>query len=1062
MGLVNASGKTKVFINEIDYSSYLIEGSVSDDSAYSTNIITSKGSIVLGGDTTILDFNKTKFPVGSRVTIYATLDNGRLAKLPRGHLYVLSSQIDVNTRFLTLELGCSLAYLSSREENFTSDVEGLYSFISSDIKDSFVFEDYNLSTLQTLLEIEGKVIFQDRWGYIQGVDQFGSDGLGTKFSSAKLTSFDKASAIAIETLGGSIEDIPEAIIVEANAEVPSSAENQDNEDTDPPPFVTSTTTRLIKYPDIKKNIYPQFNITNDTTSGEAALQTVAGCGSLSNPNAGEASKYAYTANGGVYSYDVEMQETVTSCRYVSYEGPGRQVDWEYDFEYCSALTYASGVLSGAVDALVQAINGEVEKSNGLLSKANQSFSLRDDYNSRPYSVTRVFQGGVLVSEVFTEGSQFDLDAAEFYGCAATQYYEAGEIILNNADRFARYVTDFIDRYKYIYGISTMNQTFNTYGPGGELIEKVTLRYIHPGSSQKTIDNGSKLAILYDTKGDPFGIRVSALSQISTTGTFGGFYESEGVTFEQRISGNQLPTQHDDYKFRNPTRAFNLKLASKLTTTYDYGSVYTTETEVFKDYEDPSNNYTRSNYSSSGSRNGLEQDRITLERDGNGCVYLSDGSASTTTKELVKRQNISITSSNFNSTIPISWLGSPSRTEKTVQMPLSFAPIRAKNCNGVISRPNVSKVLNRYEAIMLRYASNLVKKILGDNFGYRITESGNRAEIFEYYPFYPIALNLTSLQKGFKLRAASSNWVFNSDNVICSFDCYNVGSIEHIAAAEISPFVYVAFRKTEATVTLDNTFFLLPETADAIVVKTLPSGGTLALSGTSVSIDDQINISDITGNNVTFTPTSPGTTTEIVIFYEVLDSAGDNIRSDYGIYPPIQTLYAEILFADGGDFTANTTNGGFDSDGGDFDTGTRPGGGMPLNAGDFDTGATVVNLEPAAPTGASTANNDTDPETELGINVLDGDDASISSDRLAVPRGNIDTNFEVIVDFGFTPRSYLRMDFELLPNIGWNYGGIAFSTGTQIDLGTVIDPNVYAMDFGTVTSPNEPTLTSSVV
>ena len=34
MGLVNASGKTKVYINEIDYSNYLIEGSVSDDSAY--------------------------------------------------------------------------------------------------------------------------------------------------------------------------------------------------------------------------------------------------------------------------------------------------------------------------------------------------------------------------------------------------------------------------------------------------------------------------------------------------------------------------------------------------------------------------------------------------------------------------------------------------------------------------------------------------------------------------------------------------------------------------------------------------------------------------------------------------------------------------------------------------------------------------------------------------------------------------------------------------------------------------------------------------------------------
>lgn len=1058
MGLVNASGKTKVYINEIDYSNYLIEGSVSDDSAYSTNIITSKGSIILGGDTTILDFNKTKFPVGSRVTIYTTLDNGKLAKLPRGHLYVLSSQIDVNSRFLTLELGCSLAYLSSREENFTDDVVTLYSFISSNIKDSFVIEDYNLSTLQTLLEIEGKVIFQDRWGYIQGVDQFGADGLGANVSNAKLTSFDKTSAIAIESLGGSIEDIPSAIVVEADAEVPSSAEDDDVDDPTPPPFVSSTTTRLISYPDVVKTP-SEFTVTNDTTSGEAALQTVAGCGSIADPNAKEASKYAWTAKGGATVIDRETEETVTNCRYVRYDGPGRQVDWEYDFEYCSALTYASGLLRTAVDKYAEIVNKEVEKSNAFLSKANQSMTLRDDYRSRPYSVTRTFSGGELVSEVWNEGSQFNIDAAEYYGCAADQYYRVGVDVLDKAEFFVRNAEQFIDGYSYKYGISNMNQTFNTYGPGGELTQKVTFKYIHTAATKKFEEAAQALTAYTSTSGDPFGIRFQAPQYLSDA----LFEQSSGKTLAQALLGNVLQTDHRDDYFSNPTRYFNLKLASKLTTTYTYGSVYTTETEVFEDYEEPSNNYTRSNYSSSGSRNGLEQDRISIERDGNGCIYLNDGAASTETKELVRTQNISITDSGLSSTIPVSWLGSPSRTEKTVQMPLSFAPIRAKDCDGVITRPDVSNTLNRYEAIMCRYATNLVKKILGDNFGYRITEAGNRAEVFDYYPFYPIALNLTSLQKGFKLRAASSNWVFNSDNVICSFDCYNVGSIENIPAAEeVSPFVYLAFRKTEVTVTLDNTFFLLPETADAIVIKALPSGGTLALSGTPVSVDDEIDITDITGNNVTFTPTSPGTTTEIVVSYEVLDSAGDNIRSDVGIYPPIQTPYADVPFADGGDFTANTTNGGFDSDGGNFDTGTRPGGGMPLNAGDFDTGTTVVHLEPAAPTGASTANNDTDPETELGINVLDADDASISSDRLATPRGNLDATFEVIVDFGFTPRTYLRMDFELLPNRGWNYGAVAVSTGTEIDLGTVVDPNEYAMDFGTVASPNEPTLASSVV
>ena len=189
MTLANTTSKIRLFINGKDYSNFLIEGSTSDDSAYSTNIITTKGSIVLGGDTTILDYNKTLFPLGSRVNVYATLDNGRAAKLPRGQLYVLNSSIDINSRQTTLEVGCSLAYLVSRESSYVPEIRTLItSFVSSTVKESFIIDDYNLSTLQTLLEIDGRVIFQDSWGHIQFVRLFGNDGLGSNFNFAKLTS----------------------------------------------------------------------------------------------------------------------------------------------------------------------------------------------------------------------------------------------------------------------------------------------------------------------------------------------------------------------------------------------------------------------------------------------------------------------------------------------------------------------------------------------------------------------------------------------------------------------------------------------------------------------------------------------------------------------------------------------------------------------------------------------------------------------------------------------------------------------------------------------------------
>ena len=61
--MINASSKIRLFINNSEYSDHLIEGSLSDDSAYTTNIITTKGSVVLGGDTSILDFKKIYSPL---------------------------------------------------------------------------------------------------------------------------------------------------------------------------------------------------------------------------------------------------------------------------------------------------------------------------------------------------------------------------------------------------------------------------------------------------------------------------------------------------------------------------------------------------------------------------------------------------------------------------------------------------------------------------------------------------------------------------------------------------------------------------------------------------------------------------------------------------------------------------------------------------------------------------------------------------------------------------------------------------------------------------------------
>ena len=1040
MTLANTTSKIRLFINGKDYSNFLIEGSTSDDSAYSTNIITTKGSIVLGGDTTILDYNKTLFPLGSRVNVYATLDNGRAAKLPRGQLYVLNSSIDINSRQTTLEVGCSLAYLVSRESSYVPEIRTLItSFVSSEIKKSFIIDDYNLSTLQTLLEIDGRVIFQDSWGHIQFVRLFGNDGLGSNFNFAKLTSFDKETAIAIDSIGGAIEDLPSAVIATADVEVPSSSTNDNEESPNPPPFITSQAIRTIFVPDAEK-APTFFKVENDLTSGEATTEVVAGCGTIETPVASAPSTFAYTAKGSCVTGSREVKEQVTQGRYVSYEGPGNQVEWEYDFEYCSAATYANGLISGVVNLYSNSANTEVEKANALLSKANQAYTLRDDYASRP--TTTQYEASI-----------------QYYGCAADQYYNAAVDILKGAEKLAKEATNFADSRTGDYGYSRMQQTYYTYGDNSQqLIQKIQLNFIHTAASVVAEKAVSKMGVAYRASAFTGKMRY----QIATELDFSPF-RSVNKSFDQTIAGDPLinPTGNFNDKFRNPLAFFNLVLASKTVTEYEYGTVYNSETEKFTDFQEPSNSYLRKNYSSSGSSSAVEPDRIEYQRDGDGCLYSNDNSSETESKEITSTARVSITNRANASTIPVAWFGTPGAAPKEVQLPLSFAPIRTKICNGVKFVPDASAKLSIYGKILAKYASNLAKKITADNFGYRITEKGTRAEIFEYYPFYPISLNLASLGKKYKLRAASSNWVFDSDNVLCSFDCFNVGGIKTTSTAQATGGNYLAFLKGAVTTGLTNSYFNLPQTAASIKITSLPSTGAINLNGTPVSVGTAITLTQINAGNVVFVP-STSNTVSIEVGFQAFSLSGRQITSTDGIYPPVQINFATHLFADAGDFTNNTTNGGFDSDAGNFDAGTRPGGPFSLNAGNFDTGAPVIVGEPAPPTGASTGNNTVDPELDSGISVVDVSDAIISSDTLPTPVGDLSSNFEVIIDFRLTPSSYFRLATEVLPLLGWNYYYIAAPLGTAIDMGTVADANNYTMNFGTILIPNEPVLSSSVV
>ena len=164
----------------------------------------------------------------------------------------------------------------------------------------------------------------------------------------------------------------------------------------------------------------------------------------------------------------------------------------------------------------------------------------------------------------------------------------------------------------------MQQTYYTYGDNSQqLIQKIQLSYIHSAASVVAEKAVSKMGVAYRASAFTGKMRY----QIATELDFSPF-RSVNKSFDQTIAGDTLSNSHDESKFRDPLTYFNLVLASKTVTEYEYGTVYNSETEKFTDFQEPSNSYLRKNYSSSGSSSAVEPDRIEYQRDGDGCLYLS--------------------------------------------------------------------------------------------------------------------------------------------------------------------------------------------------------------------------------------------------------------------------------------------------------------------------------------------------------------------------------------------------------------------------------------------------------
>lgn len=1040
MSYINATTEVKVYINGIDVSQYLIQGSISEDSAYSSNIITCTGQIVLGGTTEVLDFNRTKYKIGSAVDIWCKLDNGEIAKHPKGRQYIINSSTNFENRSLTLDIGCSLAFISEREEQYQDSVQNLWDLMSSTDLKSFLVEETTLSTLSQYLDCVGKVIFQDKYGYIQIVNAFGGGGVGNYAATPKLTSFDTHTAISIESISETaIEPEVDSVTVEVEIDVPTLKEDDDDSTSGdlPEPLISSVTTRTVQAP------RPSGNI--DFGTGPTILTSQSNPKVATGQNWDGTIGHNYQVTGQIEVEDFPVVETVTSGKYIEYNGPGNQVSFEQNWEHSSAATWASGAIRNTLTELVTEINKVVEEINGLLQKANQAFDKRDEYNE-----------GEENYDKWHEISSGYYNTARDYFSAVESMVEAVNSIANQSIE--------------AYNIATLTETYYEYGSAGEVTSQITLNYV------PTLARENK--------------KTHKITKSWTTSSANGTQEQINVGFYIQWEDLELIEDRDvpngkieigDFMFEYP-----VDLINQSTKTYFYGHRWTTERDEYVDYENPENNYVSENYSSTESSAPSQPDRIEIPIAGGESLYTDESSIDTgrnnssssssdpnnigadsdpddvcneETESVDKSVTIELRSPNV-SPIATTWFGDPNNYEKIVSMPLEFQPLLLKkNSQGECVDTDFSSDLNTYETYIRRYAYVVAQKIHGDNRGFRITEK-MRAEVFGYHPFYPVKINLSSASIAFNTRAAASSWVFDGSNALCSFDCLVYSSTE--LSTLPSPSTSNVHIKTETTKVFTITDLAIPSTASSITIKTLPSDGTLQLNGANVSVNDVISVSDINSGNLTFVPSSSGTT-DIDFTYESNRSDNVLISSIENVYP-VDTAVAATSAnykADAGDFDNNTTNGGTAAGGGDFDAQTSAGGFSVVEAGDFDTGNTVLLPQPPLPASASGANGDTDYEANVGVAVKDENDNQIQIDTLPTGLGEIESGFDVIVNGDFVLTVQCILKASVVQTEGFDYGYCRNTFGYEIDFGTITNPDTFNGNFGTVETPVTPAIASSV-
>jgi hypothetical protein len=370
--LVNKTRGVILTINGTDYTSNLLQISLSDGSVVSSGVLTTNGSIVLGqlpGGASIEDYDKDFFARGRLVLIDVKNSDDTTVRHPRGYLYIVDSSYSPEERQLTLDVGCRL-YLASLSDN----IQDLLSQTEFEIPEN----QQDFSALNNAIQSEAKILWQDNQGNLQKDDFFEGDELGTSRAAGQWVSVLGQTTIEVSPLGqGRL--VPDSIELTYTREV-GSDEPFDKVDT-----TETTSNYFLTYPaTVWVRRRPEDGLGGVSGAGASSTRPTGRTSDIcgDSPSVPPSSGGDETCSEGYTSEPSKVIDAVQSYEITNsyYEGPGGQLSLVESEKYGPAVELNSQYYADLYAFCVWGYGSACNPSGGCpypgLAQVKQNYSVR--------------------------------------------------------------------------------------------------------------------------------------------------------------------------------------------------------------------------------------------------------------------------------------------------------------------------------------------------------------------------------------------------------------------------------------------------------------------------------------------------------------------------------------------------------------------------------------------------------------------------------------------------------------------------------------------------------------